>query len=220
MARMIDLSHTLEHGMHTYPDLPGPEVSDFLTHAETAHRYAPGVGFHFAKIEMLGQTGTWVDAPLHRYENGKDVADLPLERLADLDACLVRPDLSRTRAIEPEVFAGLDLRGRAVLIATGWSRHWRSDVYAAGGHPFLTRDTAELLLESGAALVGVDSLNVDDTSDPERPVHSLLLANDMPIAEHMTNFDALPEGPFRFHAVPVKAKGMSTFPVRAFAVAP
>ncbi|MEM7305163.1 MAG: cyclase family protein [Planctomycetota bacterium] len=215
---LIDLSHPLEDGVHTYPNLPAPKISDYRTHAETAPDYAPGVGFHFGKVEMLGNTGTWVDAPYHRYEDGADLAELPLERLADLDALVLRPDLSRGPAIGPELFRGQRLRGRAVLVVTGWSRHWATPTYAAGGHPFLTRAAAEALLEGGCAFLGVDALNVDDTDDGERPVHSLLLAEGVPIGEHFTNLDALPTEGARLHAAPVKARGLGTFPVRAYAV--
>ena len=217
---LIDLSHVLADGVHTYPELPAPKIRPWKTHAETAEHYAPGVGFHFGHVEMLGNSGTWIDAPFHRYEDGKDIADLPLERLADLDAIVVRPDLRAGPAIGPEAFAGLALRGRAILIATGWSRHWNTTVYAGGGHPFLTRTAAEHVLEAGAVFLGVDSINVDDTEDGERPVHSLLLANDVPIGEHFTNLEALPSEGLRLHAAPVKARGLGTFSVRAYAVLP
>jgi arylformamidase len=215
--RLIDLSHTVEAGMETYPGLPGPVVCDFLSREASRRLYAEGTSFQIGKIEMVANTGTYVDAPFHRYEDGLDLAELPLERLAHLEACVVRPDVGNGRAVGPEAFRGLDVGGKAVLVRTEWSRHWRTPRYLHR-HPFLTGAAAEHLLAAGAVFVGIDSLNIDDTGDGTRPVHSLLLANNVPVGEHLTNLDALPEGGFRFHAVPVKVKGLGTFPVRAYAV--
>lgn len=213
---LIDVSHTIEHGMITYRGLPAPLICDFLSREQSQAIYAPGTEFHIGKIEMVANTGTYVDSPFHRYADGKDVADLPLERLANLDGIVLRVDPSRGRAIDGDLFRGLDLKGKAVLIHTGWDAHWRTDQYFEG-HPFLTRDAAEFLVHAGAALVGIDSLNIDDTSDGARPVHSTLLAAETPIVEHLRGLDRLPDARFRFFAVPVKVRGMGTFPVRAFA---
>jgi kynurenine formamidase len=156
-----------------------------------------------------------VDSPFHRYADGKDLAGLPLESLANLESVVVRA--APMRAIGEAAFAGLDVRGKAVIVATGWDRHWKTEQYF-DGHPFLTRDAARLVAESGAALVGIDSLNIDDTNDMTRPAHSILLGAGIPIAEHLCNLGALPDRGFRFFAVPVKVKRFGTFPVRAFAI--
>ena len=214
---LVDVSHVVEHGMVTYKGLPAPLVCDFLSREESRSLYAPGTEFHIGKIEMVANTGTYLDSPFHRYATGKDLSELSLERLADLDAVVIRPDLSQGRAIDRPVFEGRDLRGKAVLVQTGWDRHWRADHYFEG-HPFLTRDAAQLLVKAGAVLVGIDSLNIDDTHDGTGPVHSTLLAADIPIVEHLRGLDQLPERAFRFFAVPVKVKEMGTFPVRAFGV--
>jgi kynurenine formamidase len=166
---------------------------------------------------MVANTGTYLDSPFHRYADGKDLSELPLGRLADLDAVIVRWDMGQGRAIGPHVFEGRSLRGRAVLVHTGWSAHWRTDRYFEG-HPYLTRDAAEHLRGSGVVLVGIDSLNIDDTDDLARPVHSTLLGAEVPIVEHLTGLGLLPDAGVRFFAVPVKVRGMGTFPVRAFGV--
>ena len=219
MPRLIDLSHGVEHGMVTYKGLPAPIVCDFLSREDSKRIYAPGTEFHIGKIEMVANTGTYLDAPFHRYADGKDLSELPLESVADLDAVVVRVPSEAGRAIGPDAFPGKELKGKAVLVHTGWSRHWRTDRYFEG-HPFLTGEAAALLRDQGAALVGIDSLNIDDISGGERPVHSTLLRADIPIVEHMTNLDQVPEAGFRFHAVPVKVKRFGTFPVRAFALLP
>jgi arylformamidase len=219
MPRLIDLSHTVEHGMVTYKGLPAPIVCDFLSREDSRRIYAPGTEFHIGKIEMVANTGTYLDAPFHRYADGKDLSELPLESVADLDATVVRARAEAGRAIGPEAFRGRDLKGRAVLVHTGWSRHWRTERYFEG-HPFLTAGAAALLRDEGAALVGIDSLNIDDISGGERPVHSTLLRADIPIVEHMANLDQVPDAGFRFHAVPVKVKRFGTFPVRAYALLP
>jgi kynurenine formamidase len=219
MSRLIDLSHTVEHGMVTYRGLPAPLICDFLSREDSRRLYATGTEFHIGKIEMVANTGTYLDSPFHRYADGKDLSQLPLESVADLDAIVVRAPDESGRSIDAGAFRGLDLRGKAVLVHTGWSRHWRTDQYFEG-HSFLTADAAALLRDEGAALVGIDSLNIDDISSGERPVHSTLLRHDIPIVEHMTNLDQLPDLGFRFHAVPVKVKNFGTFPVRAFALLP
>ena len=212
---LVDVSHVVEHGMITYRGLPAPLICDFLSREQSRSHYAPGTEFHIGKIEMVANTGTYLDSPFHRYANGKDLSELPLERLANLDGIVIRANLSKGRGISRADFMGQDLRGRAALVRTGWDAHWRTDQYFEG-HPFLTRDAAEYLVEAGVAFVGIDSLNIDDTGDLTRPVHSLLLAADIPIVEHLRGLDQLPGDGFRFFAVPVKVKNMGTFPVRAF----
>lgn len=209
---LVDVSHVIESGMITYRGLPAPLVCDFLSREQSRHLYAPGTEFHIGRIDMVANTGTYLDAPFHRFADDIDVAELPLERLANLDAVVIP---TSERAIGPEVFAGVPLTGRAVLVRTGHDRHWRTDRYFED-HPYLTAVAAKLLAESGAALVGIDSLNIDDTTDGSRPVHTTLLKAGVPIVEHLTGLDQLPASGFRFFAVPVKVKGMGTFPVRAF----
>ena len=211
---LIDVSHVVESGMVTYKGLPAPLVCDFLSREASRKVYAPGTEFHIGKIEMVANTGTYLDAPFHRFADGMDVAQLPLERVANLPGLVVRVEPGR-RAISRELFAKLDVRGKAVLVHTGWDVHWRTDQYFEG-HPFLTADAAAFLAASGAALVGIDSLNIDDTADMSRPVHTALLGAGVPVAEHLTGLARLPDENFRFFAVPVKVKGMGTFPVRAF----
>ena len=214
---LVDVSHVVEHGMVTYKGLPAPLICDFLSREQSRSHYAPGTEFHIGKIEMVANTGTYLDSPFHRYANGKDLSELPLERLANLEGVVIRLDLSIGRAVGRNVFQDLDLRGKAVLVRTGWDVHWRTDQYFEG-HPFLTRDAAAYLVEAGVALVGIDSLNIDDTADLTRPVHSLLLGAEIPIVEHLRGLSQLPDDDFRFFAVPVKVKSMGTFPVRAFGI--
>ena len=211
----VDVSHTVEHGLITYKGLPAPVVCDFLSREASRELYAHGTEFQIGKIEMVANTGTYLDSPFHRYAHGKDVSELPLDRLANLDGIVVQADRVNGRAISQVAFKDRDLRGKAVLVRTGWDTHWRTDQYFEG-HPFLTRDAAEYLVAAGAALVGIDSLNIDDTADLTRPVHSLLLAAEIPIVEHLRGLDHLLGNAFRFFAVPVKVKNMGTFPVRAF----
>ena len=211
----LDLSHTIEHGMTTYPGLPGPLICDFLSREASRGRYAPGVEFQIGRIDMVANTGTYVDAPFHRYADGKDLSQLPLERLADLEAVIVRGPADG-RAIARAAFVGRDLGGKAVLVRTGWDVHWRTPTYL-DGNPFLTGEAAAYLVSQGAALVGIDSLNIDDIKDLARPVHSTLLGAEVPIVEHLCNLGSLPESGFRFSAVPAKVAGFGTWPVRAFA---
>ena len=215
--RLIDLSHTVEDGMITYRGLPAPIVCDYLSREASTEHYADGTTFQIGKIEMVANTGTYLDSPFHRYADGKDLSELPLTSLADLNAIVVRVSPNGQREIGSEVFENSDVARKAVLIQTGWDRHWRTDQYFEG-HPFVTRAAAELLRERGATLVGIDSYNIDDTADLARPVHSILLAADIPIVEHMCGLEQLPDEGFRFSAVPVKIRGFGTFPVRAFAV--
>ena len=218
MARLIDLSHEIEHGMVTYRGLLAPTISDWLSREASKARYTPGTTFQIGKIELLANTGTYIDAPFHRYDGGRDIAGYRLEAVADLPAVVVRAANRSGRALDPSRFGDLDVKGKAVLVHTGWDAHWRTDTYSAGAHPFLTRDAAEHLAKAGAALVGIDSLNIDDDKDGTRPAHTILLGAGVAIVEHMTNLAALPDAGFSFFAVPPKVKGMGSFPVRAFAV--
>jgi arylformamidase len=217
VSTFIDVSHTVEHGMITYKGLPPPVIKDHLSRVESKTRYAKGTEFHIGKIEMVANTGTYIDSPFHRYASGKDLSGLPLSSIADLDGLVVRQTERKTRAIDANVFKGLKLKNRAVLIHTGWATHWRTDQYAEG-HPFLTRAAAQFLVDQGATLVGMDSFNIDDATDGTRPAHTLLLAAEIPIVEHLCNLDALPDEGFSFFAVPVKVREFGSFPVRAFGV--
>jgi kynurenine formamidase len=215
--RLIDLSHVVEHGMVTLKGYPAPIICDYLSREASRAIYAPGTEFHIGRIDMIANTGTYVDSPFHRYPDGKDLAELPLDSLANLDAVVVRASERAGRAIDRDSFEGVDVGGRAVLVHTGHAAHWGTDAYFEG-HPFLTRAAAEHLRDSGAVFVGIDTLNIDDTSDPARPVHSTLLRADIPICEHMRGLELVPDQGFRFFAVPVKVKAFGTFPVRAFAL--
>jgi len=201
--------------MTTYPSLPGPLICDYMSREASRSHYAPGVQFQIGKIEMVANTGTYIDAPFHRYADGADLAALALESLADLDGVVIRTTPGRGRAIDRQVFGGADLGGKAVLVQTGWDVHWRTDRYLSN-HPFLTADAAEYLVDQGVVLVGIDSLNIDDTADLARPVHSTLLGAGVPIVEHMCNLSDLPNDNFRFSAVPAKIAGFGSWPVRAF----
>jgi arylformamidase len=201
--------------MVTYPGLPGPLICDYLSREASRGRYGPGVEFQIGKIEMVANTGTYLDSPFHRYAGGKDLSHLPLDSLANLEAVVIRARDSR--AIGRQMFEGLALQGKAVLVETGWDAYWGTERYLSG-NPFLTADAAAFLLDQGVALVGIDSLNIDDVGDPARPVHSILLGADVPIVEHLCNLTALPDGGGRFFAVPAKVAGFGTWPVRAFSV--
>jgi kynurenine formamidase len=201
--------------MTTYPGLPSPVICDYLSREESRARYAAGVEFQIGKIEMVANTGTYLDSPFHRYPDGQDLSRLTLDSLADLAAVVVRPAPGTSRAIGVQAFRDLDVSRKAVLVQTGWDRHWATDRYLSG-HPFLTGDAAEYLVDQRALLVGIDSLNIDDIDDLERPVHSTLLRASLPIVEHLCNLTALPARGFRFFAVPAKVVGMGSWPVRAF----
>ncbi|MGI9284549.1 MAG: cyclase family protein [Pseudomonadales bacterium] len=216
MKKLVDLSHTVEHGMITYKGLPAPIVCDFLSREASKSKYAEGTTFHIGKIEMVANTGTYIDSPFHRYADGKDLSELALESIADLDGLVFRVEADQKR-IGSKLFSGADVKGKAVLIHTAWAKHWGTEQYFEE-HPYLTADAAEWLKNSGVALVGIDSLNIDDTSNGERPVHSILLDADIPIVEHMCRLESLPDAAFKFNAVPVKVKDFGTFPVRAYAV--
>ncbi len=216
MTQYIDLSHTIEDGMVTYTGLPGPVISDYLGREESRPHYAEGTTFQIGKIEMVANTGTYIDAPFHRYAESMDLAGLKITSIANLDGIVFRVDQG-LRSIGKDVFANDNLKGKAVLVNSGWDQHWRTDTYFEN-HPFLTRDAAEHLKSTGAALVGIDSLNIDDNTDGTRPAHSILLEAGIPIVEHMCHLDRLPDQGFKFFAVPAPIKGMGSFPVRAFAI--
>lgn len=215
---LVDVCHTIHDGMITYKGLPPPVINDYLTRERSRELYAPGTEFHIGKIEMVANTGTYLDSPFHRYPQGTDIAGLSLYSLANLDGVVIRRKSNASRAIEAAALSGYDLRGKAVLFHTGWDTRWRTEAYSDGTHPFITTNAAELLVANGAALVGIDSYNIDETGTGERPAHSILLANDIPIVEHLCGLGELPDSGFRFFAVPVKVKDFGTFPVRAFAI--
>ena len=212
--RFVELSHEIEDGMVTYPGLPAPVISDWLTRAASRARYAPGTEFHLGRIEMLANTGTYLDAPFHRFPDGADIAGYALEQVADIPGIVIR---ASGRAVAAAQFAGIDVRGQAVLVHTGWDVHWRSARYGRG-NPYLTADAARHLVAAGVALVGIDSLNIDDVDDGTRPAHTTLLAAGIPIVEHPRGLAGLPEAGFRFFAVPARVRGLGSFPVRAFAI--
>ncbi|HVU30552.1 MAG TPA: cyclase family protein [Sphingomicrobium sp.] len=217
MTRIVDLSHVIEDGMTTYPGLPGPHICDFWSREASASSYDDGSTFQIGKIDMVANTGTYVDAPFHRYSDGTDLADLPLSSIANLPGMVVRQPWDTNIAVDVAAFEGLDVSGKAVLVHTGWDRHWRTQRYGEG-HPFLTSAAAEWLAGNGAAIVGIDSNNIDDTRQRSRPVHTRLLGAGVLICEHMTGLGQLPDQSFRFHAAPPKVRGMGSFPVRAYAV--
>ena len=215
-ARLIELSHIIEDGMLTYKGLPAPLICDHLSRMQSRQLYAEGTEFQIGKITLVANTGTYIDTPFHRFADGFDLADLPLQSITELDGVVVRAIDRSTRAISQTAFEGIDVAGKAVLVHTNWSKHWRTDKYFEG-HPFLTSDAAEYLRDRGATLVGIDSYNIDSTDDGHRPVHTVLLGAGIPIVEHMCGLAQLPDTGFRFSAVPPKIKGMGTFPVRAYA---
>lgn len=212
----VDLSHTIENGMITYKGLPAPLICDHLSRLKSREIYSDDTEFYIGRIDMVANTGTYIDTPFHRYPEGHDLAGLGLDRVSDVPGVVVRVAGASERGIDWHHFVPIECRGRAVLVHTGWDRHWGTESYFEG-HPFLTEKAALYLKDQGALLVGIDSLNIDDTSGGTRPVHSVLLGSDIPIVEHMTNLDALPLDGFRFHAAPPKIAGMGTFPVRAHA---
>lgn len=216
-TRFIDLSHPIEHGMETFKGLPGPAICDYWTREGSAANYEDGSTFQIGRIDMVANTGTYVDAPFHRYADGCDLARLPLASLADLDGVVVSHPSERGLAVDVADFDGFDVAGKAVLIATGWDRHWRTPAYFSD-HPFLTPAAARRLADAGAAFVGIDSHNIDDTRTKRRPVHTILLGANIPIGEHMTRLTDLPPHGFKFHAAPAPIVGMGTFPVRAYAM--
>jgi arylformamidase len=214
--RFIDLGHVIEEGMITYKGLPGPHMCDYWSREASAAHYDDGSSFQIGRIDLVANTGTYLDTPFHRYTDGADLAGLDLASLAGLDGLVVRKPFATKLAIDAADFDGLDVRGKAVLVHSGWDRHWRSEAYFED-HPFLTEAAARWLANEGAALVGIDSHNIDDTRVRARPVHTILLGAGVLICEHMTNLAALPDRGFRFTAAPPRIAGMGTFPVRAFA---
>jgi kynurenine formamidase len=217
-GRLVDLSHVVRPGMTTHPGLPGPEITDHLSRAASRERYGPGTEFHIGRITMVANTGTYLDAPYHRFADGADVSGLPLSRLVDIEGVVVDATGPGEVALGPPVFAAHRCRGTAVLIRTGWCRHWATEAYGSGGHPFLTAQAAAWLASQGPAVVGTDAVNIDDLADPARPAHTLLLAAGIPIVEHLRGLDQLPATGFRFHAAPVAVARLGTFPVRAYAL--
>lgn len=214
--RFVDLSHVIVAGMTTYKGLPGPHICDFWSREASAANYDDGSSFQIGRIDMVANTGTYLDAPFHRFAEGADLADLKLEQLAELPALVVRSPFEEGLATDADRFERLDVAGKAVLVDTGWSRHWGSDSYFSD-HSYLTEAAAQLLVDRGARLVGIDSHNIDDTRARTRPIHTILLGSGVLICEHMTNLAALPDSDFHFTAAPPKLEGMGTFPVRAFA---
>ena len=210
----VDLSHPIRDGETTYPGLPAPVLGTHLNREASRARYAPGTEFDIGTITMVGNTGTYLDTPFHRYPDGFDLAGLALERCVDLEGIVVRA--ADRRAIDADLLTDIETAGRAVLFHTGWSRHFGTPAYGSGA-PFLTEAAARRLVDARAALVGIDSVNIDDTDGNARPAHSVLLAAGIPIVEHLTALDRLPDRGFRFTAVPAPVVGLGTFPVRAFA---
>jgi arylformamidase len=216
MPTFIDLSHIIEEKLVTYKGMPAPIICDYWTREESRAFYEEGTEFQIGKIEMVGNTGTYLDSPFHRYAHGKDLSDLSLDSLANLEGVLVRVS-EDIKAVDASYFQGLSLEGKAVLVQTGWDQHWKQDQYFVD-NPYLTKDAAEYLVAANVKLVGIDSHNIDDTSGKTRPVHTILLKHDILIVEHLCNLKALPGTGFRFNAVPPKIKQFGTFPVRAYAV--
>jgi kynurenine formamidase len=214
-ARFVDLSHVIDDGMSTYPGLPGPAICDFISFEDSHSRYSEGTEFTIGRIDLVTNTGTYIDTPYHRYRDGHDLVGLDLATVSNVPAVVVRVDAATT-VIDVAHFSSVDARGRAVLVHTGWDRHWRTEDYFVG-HPYLTADAATWLRDNGAVVVGIDSLNIDSIAGGERPVHSILLRAGIPIIEHMTNLGAIPDDGFELIAVPPKITGLGTFPVRAHA---
>ena len=216
--RVIDLSHEIEAGMITHPGLPGPLVCDFLSREDSRSRYADGTEFHIGRIDMVANTGTYIDSPFHRYAHGKDIASLSLPALVDMPCVVVRIAAGSSRTITAAAFTGIDVWGKAVLVHTGWDALWRQPEYLEN-NPHLSEDAAAYLADNEAALVGIDSVNIDSLTDNRRPVHTILLGREIPIVEHLCNLGSVSRGA-RFYAAPVAVKGLGTFPVRAYAIDP
>jgi arylformamidase len=212
--KYIDLSHTIFDGVVTYKGLPAPIICDYLSREQSRVNYEPGTEFQIGKIEMVTNTGTYIDSPFHRFEDGKDLSEIELEQFADLEAITINAE--NATAIDKSYFIAKEIRNKAVLVYTGWAKHWNTPQYFEE-HPYLTADAAEYLKDCHVKLVAIDSHNIDDTSGKSRPVHTILLGAEILIAEHLCNMDKLPESGYRFNAVPPKVKGAGTFPVRAYA---
>ena len=213
--RLVELSHPIRHGLVTYPGLPGPEITDHLSRETSAGVYGPDTSFHIGRISMVANTGTYLDSPFHRFATGADLSGIPIERLADLEGIVV--DANGQRGIERERVRVHEVRGKAVLLHSGWDRHWETPAYGVVA-PFLTAGATQWLVEQGAALVGIDSLNIDDVADKLRPAHTGLLRAGIPIVEHLCGLENLPPTGFRFHAAPPRVERFGSFPVRAYAV--
>ena len=213
-AVLIDLSHTIENGLITYKGLPAPIICDFLSREDSRKFYEEGTSFQIGKIEMVANTGTYIDCPFHRFETGKDLSQLDLESFTDLDGIVIGVPYTETLEVTEKYFEGLNISGRAVLVHSGWAKHWNTELYYHG-HPYLTKGAAEYLRDSGVKLVGIDSHNIDDTRGKNRPVHTTLLGAEILIVEHLCNLQLLPRDRFTFSAIPPKFKGVGTFPVRA-----
>jgi kynurenine formamidase len=215
-TRWVELSHVISAGLTTYPGLPGPEIVPHLTRAASRATYAAGTEFAIDRIAMVGNTGTYLDSPFHRYADGTDLAGLPLERLADLPAVVIRAE---SRGVGVDDLESHTVAGHAVLLHTGGDRHWATPDYAVDA-PYLTREGAQWLVGHGAALVGIDAVNIDDVDARDRPAHTLLLGAGIPIVEHLTGLAELPPTGARFTAAPPRVAAFGTFPVRAYAAVP
>jgi arylformamidase len=218
-GRLVELNHVIRAGMITYPGLPAPTITPYLTREASREHYAPGTEFTIDRLALIGNTGTYLDAPYHRYPDGTDLSAIPLARTVDLPAVVVRVTGSAQHGIDVGALAALDVRGAAVLLHTGDDARFGTPAYADEPH-FLTRSGADWLADHGTALVGIDALNIDDTTDGERPAHTRLLAAGIPVIEHLTGLDQLPPTGARFTAVPLRVEGLGTIPVRAFARLP
>jgi len=214
LENLIDLSHTIFDGLVTYKGLPAPVICDYLSREQSKSLYEPGTEFQIGKIEMVSNTGTYIDCPFHRYAHGKDLSEVSLESFVNLDAITINAE--NATEIGKEFFTGKEIRNKAVLVYTGWSRHWNTPNYFEG-HPYLTEEAAQYLRDCRVMLVGIDSHNIDDTRGKSRPVHTTLLGAEILIVEHLCNLHRLPEAGYLFNAVPPKFKGVGTFPVRAYA---
>ena len=217
-TRLLDLSHPIVAGMHTHPGLPGPEWEPFRTREQS--RASAGTDFQIDRVCMVGNTGTYLDSPFHRFPHGGDLASLPLEAVVDLPTVVVdarRVGRAIGAAVLSETLADDDVRGTAVLLLTGSDRAWGTEAYGQDS-PFLTAEGAEWLAERTPALVGIDAVNVDDLEDPRRPAHTRLLGDGVLVLEHLTGLGAVPARGARLHAAPVAWRGVGTWPVRAYAL--
>jgi len=215
MQTLIDLSHTIFDGLVTYKGLPAPIICDYLSRENSKQFYEEGTQFQIGKIEMVTNTGTYIDCPFHRFEHGHDLSQIALEQCAGLEAITI--NAKDVIAVGREYFEGKKLNNKAVLVYTGWAKHWNTAQYFEN-HPYLTAEAALYLKEAGVKLVGIDSHNIDNTATRSRPVHTTLLGADILIVEHLCNLEELPGSGYQFNAVPPKFKGAGTFPVRAYAV--
>ncbi|MDA1359544.1 cyclase family protein [Glycomyces luteolus] len=218
--KLVELNHPITEGMTTYPGMPGPAITPYLTWEESKSHYEEGTEFSIGRIEMIANTGTYLDTPSHRYRDGYDLAGLDLAKVADVPATVINLSGAETRAIGPEALAAHVVGGTAVLLRTDWSRHWGTDAYLdTASAPFLSAEGAQYLVEAGAVLVGIDSVNIDDASGAgPRPAHTTLLGAGIPILEHLTGLERLPVTGARLHAAPPRIVGFGTFPTRAYAV--